>query len=85
MTAHNLAWKLALVIKKQAADPERLLDSYTEERMPIIRETVNMTSRLVALMKRAGAWYSGFFAFLLSTAIGYKSVQRALLPNVLQA
>ena len=29
--AHNLGWKLALVIKQQAADPDKLLDSYTFE------------------------------------------------------
>jgi 2-polyprenyl-6-methoxyphenol hydroxylase-like FAD-dependent oxidoreductase len=29
--AHNLAWKLAEVINGQSADPEKLLDSYTEE------------------------------------------------------
>jgi hypothetical protein len=29
--AHNLAWKLALVVKGQAADADKLLDSYTAE------------------------------------------------------
>ena len=29
--AHNLAWKLAAVIKGHAIDSEKLLDSYTEE------------------------------------------------------
>jgi len=29
--AHNLAWKLATVIKGQAVDSDKLLDSYTEE------------------------------------------------------
>jgi hypothetical protein len=29
--AHNLAWKLAVAVKGQAADKDKLLDSYTEE------------------------------------------------------
>ncbi len=36
--AHNLAWKLALVIKGQA--PERLLESYERERKPVAEFTV---------------------------------------------
>jgi len=29
--AHNLGWKLAVVINGQAADSDKLLDSYTAE------------------------------------------------------
>jgi len=36
--AHNLAWKLALVLKEQAHP--RLLDSYESERWPVVRFTV---------------------------------------------
>ena len=34
LLAHNLAWKLAMVLKGQATDPEKLLDSYSEEVSP---------------------------------------------------
>jgi hypothetical protein len=36
--AHNLAWKLAAVLKGQA--DESLLDTYEEERLPVVRMTV---------------------------------------------
>jgi 2-polyprenyl-6-methoxyphenol hydroxylase-like FAD-dependent oxidoreductase len=36
--AHNLAWKLAAVLKGQAG--ESLLDTYEEERLPVVRMTV---------------------------------------------
>lgn len=39
--AFNLAWKLALVIEGKAADA--LLDSYTEERIPIARQVLQGT------------------------------------------
>ncbi len=42
--AHNLAWKLALVIKEKAN--KSLLDSYQLERYPIVNETVNQTEFL---------------------------------------
>lgn len=37
--AHNLAWKLALVLKGQAG--EALLDTYEEERLPVAKGTVD--------------------------------------------
>lgn len=33
--AHNLAWKLAEAVKRQAAQPNRLLQSYETERKPV--------------------------------------------------
>ena len=42
--AYNLAWKLALVIKKKATD--FLLDTYTEERITIARKLVQSTSNI---------------------------------------
>ncbi len=50
--AHNLAWKLALVINRQADD--RLLDSYESERKPVATFTVEQAfSRYVA---RTAPW-----------------------------
>lgn len=36
--AYNLAWKLALVIERKAA--ERLVDTYEEERKPVARRVL---------------------------------------------
>jgi 2-polyprenyl-6-methoxyphenol hydroxylase-like FAD-dependent oxidoreductase len=50
--AHNLAWKLALVLKGYA--PERLLDSYASERKPVAHFTVEQAfSRYVT---RTAPW-----------------------------
>jgi FAD binding domain len=36
--AHNLGWKLAVVINGQAVDSDKLLDSYTAEvRTPVVK------------------------------------------------
>jgi 2-polyprenyl-6-methoxyphenol hydroxylase-like FAD-dependent oxidoreductase len=45
--AHNLAWKLALVIAGQA-DPA-LLDTYNEERLPVAQRLVRTTDRVFRL------------------------------------
>ncbi|MEV5964264.1 FAD-dependent monooxygenase [Kribbella sp. NPDC051952] len=43
--AHNLAWKLAAVIKGQAGEP--LLDSYADERRPVARTTLRVALELL--------------------------------------
>ncbi|KAI8582935.1 hypothetical protein K450DRAFT_225548 [Umbelopsis ramanniana AG] len=44
--ANNLAWKISSVLKNTAENPEVLLDSYYEERYPIIDTTINGTGRM---------------------------------------
>jgi 3-(3-hydroxy-phenyl)propionate hydroxylase len=46
--AANLAWKLAAVVQGRA--PEALLDSYTSERAPHVREYIELAVRLGALL-----------------------------------
>ncbi|KAI0037163.1 FAD binding domain-containing protein [Vararia minispora EC-137] len=51
MDAMNVCWKLALICKNYA--PESLLDSFPEERMPVIEEMLQMTTGLfMNVMKR---------------------------------
>ena len=40
----NLSWKLALVIRGRAS--ARLLETYGEERLPVIRDVLTKTERL---------------------------------------
>ena len=53
----NLAWKLALVLKGQA--PPALLDTYEQERLPVIRDVLANTEGLtnvIASEKQFGPW-----------------------------
>jgi FAD binding domain len=53
----NLAWKLALVLKGQA--PPALLDTYEQERLPVIRDVLAHTEGLtnvIASEKQFGPW-----------------------------
>jgi 2-polyprenyl-6-methoxyphenol hydroxylase-like FAD-dependent oxidoreductase len=53
----NLAWKLALVLKGQA--PPALLDTYEQERLPVIRDVLAHTegmTNVIASEKQFGPW-----------------------------
>jgi len=52
--AYNLAWKLALVVKKQASS--QLLRTYNEERLPIAKNLVKTTDRVFSLIIRQDFW-----------------------------
>ena len=45
--AHNLAWKLAMVLRGHA--PDSLLESYTAEREPVARSVLALTENLTAI------------------------------------
>ncbi|NHC15579.1 FAD-dependent monooxygenase [Motilibacter deserti] len=59
--AHNLAWKLALVVRGAARD--RLLDSYDAERRPVaraaLRDTAAEERRVLAGESRMARWVRG--------------------------
>ena len=52
----NLAWKLALVLKGQA--PPRLLDTYEQERLPVIRDVLAKTEGMTNVIGagNVGPW-----------------------------
>ena len=52
--AHNLAWKLALVINNKA--PESLLDSYQQERHPVAHKIVSQTTAATRFISLKSAW-----------------------------
>ncbi|CAG8588374.1 4136_t:CDS:2, partial [Scutellospora calospora] len=58
--AHNLAFKLVLVIKNQAVDPDKLLNSYEQERYPVGKNVVSGTS-FVTKMVDKNDFISTFF------------------------
>jgi 4,5-epoxidase len=48
MDAHNLAWKLALVVGGRA--PDSLLDTYGQERVPVASSVLGFTDKLTGLL-----------------------------------
>ncbi|KAG0034441.1 hypothetical protein BGZ81_004691 [Podila clonocystis] len=66
LDAHNLAWKLALVLNKLA--PSRLLLSYQEERIPMADRAIALSSKLLAGNSDKGVVFHYFKLLLLMVA-----------------
>ncbi|KAG0180911.1 hypothetical protein DFQ29_009849 [Apophysomyces sp. BC1021] len=63
LDAHNLAWKLSLVLNGQSSDPEALLDSYSSEREPHVEQTMRATGNATEI-----ALTRGFFTDILRSS-----------------
>ncbi|KAF0401851.1 FAD binding domain-containing protein [Gigaspora margarita] len=57
--AHNLAFKLALVIRNQAADDKKLLDSYEHERYPVGKNVIKGTGYFTKILS-GNDYFSSF-------------------------
>ena len=84
--AYNLAWKLALVVKRHA-EP-RLLDSYEEERVPVAQALLNGTDRAFRLVVTDN-WFAGLLrtkilARLAAFAVNRKTVQKLAFRTISQ-
>lgn len=66
--AHNLAWKLAFVLKG-IANPA-LLDTYNEERLPFAQSLLNFTDKGFSLMAGGNWWLRNFRKYILLSVIG---------------
>lgn len=67
--AHNLAWKLALVMRGEASS--LLLNSYEAERLPVIHEIVKSTERMTRVMAsrwRFMSWVRRLFFTIVSSS-----------------
>ena len=84
--AHNLAWKLALVVQGQAHPA--LLDSYAAEREPIARQLLNTTDRAFKLVvsdgRVAGLLRTRVLARIGAFAMGFERIQRLAFRVVSQ-
>jgi 2-polyprenyl-6-methoxyphenol hydroxylase-like FAD-dependent oxidoreductase len=79
--AINLAWKLALVCRGEAAE-EPLLDSYSTERSEIGRQVLANAGRLTQMAMLKGALLQGLRNHMAALLFGLSPVRRAM-NNVL--
>jgi 2-polyprenyl-6-methoxyphenol hydroxylase-like FAD-dependent oxidoreductase len=84
--AYNLAWKLALVVKGEAAPA--LLDTYEDERIKVAQRLLNTTDRAFRLVV-SDNWLAGLFrtkvmARIVAFAMGRKFIRRLAFRTVSQ-
>jgi 2-polyprenyl-6-methoxyphenol hydroxylase-like FAD-dependent oxidoreductase len=72
--AHNLAWKLALVVRGRAS-PE-LLDSYDREREPVARAVLDFTEKLTRVACMRGWFWPRVRTALVNAVIPFGVAQR---------
>ena len=77
--AYNLAWKLALVVKKQAS--EALLNSYEEERIPVAQRLLNTTDRAFKLIV-SDNWFAGVFRTKILARIAAFAISREAIQEI---
>ncbi|HTI15978.1 MAG TPA: FAD-dependent monooxygenase [Dictyobacter sp.] len=75
--AHNLAWKLAAVIRGQATPA--LLRSYEEERQPVARETVTQASTQLETAQRQSQSADQSARDSMATILGYRYRSAAII------
>lgn len=78
----NLSWKLALVMKGQA-DP-KLLDTYTDDRLPVIQNVLNLTEGLTDFLGNQSLLYRSAFNLIAPWVAGREFVQRTVTQRMNQ-
>lgn len=61
----NLGWKLSVVLKGQAADPEALLDSYSTERRRVGEHLINRTDKMFGFVSAPDSLFARFCNIIL--------------------
>ena len=84
--AYNLAWKLALVIKKRATPA--LLESYGQERIPVAKALLSGTDRAFRIVV-SDSWFLGLLrtkvlSRIAAFAVNRKAMQRIAFRTVSQ-
>ncbi|ORY99425.1 FAD binding domain-domain-containing protein [Syncephalastrum racemosum] len=82
--ADNLAWKLSLVLRGLASDPEKLLDSYSAERIPVAEATLKTTGQMTRMMLSDRWSISLFRSYILPHVLSLSWVKEMGVANFLQ-
>ena len=78
----NLAWKLALVYHGRATP--KLLATYDEDRLPVIRDVLQRTEALTDVIKVENAWFRSAFNHVAPLVVGTGFVQDKATATVSQ-
>ncbi len=81
--AHNLAWKLALVVSGQAGDA--LLDTYSEERVKAARENLSAGIKSTEFMSPPNFAFQWMRTAALSLAVKHQWIRSLINPRQTQA
>lgn len=78
--AHNLAWKLAMVLRGNA--PESLLETYTAEREPVARSVTALTENLTAVASLRQPISQKIRNRLIPVLAGFEVIEKRVVDRV---
>ncbi|GAA5816293.1 hypothetical protein MFLAVUS_009819 [Mucor flavus] len=82
--ADNLAWKMSHVLKGLVANPEELLDSYSIEREPHAKSTIETTGSATKTALTEDGFMSNLRGILISAALMVPQIRRYAFNNTMQ-
>ncbi|KAI7878459.1 hypothetical protein K492DRAFT_170794 [Lichtheimia hyalospora FSU 10163] len=83
--AHNLAWKLSFVLGGLCPDPEKLLNSYSSEREPIVKMTMDYLGECMKTgLVKQGSTRAAIGRFFLSSLCNIGWLNKLIMSFVLQ-
>ncbi|ORX46719.1 FAD/NAD(P)-binding domain-containing protein [Hesseltinella vesiculosa] len=82
--ANNLAWKLSLALKGQAADVEKLLDSYSEERVPMVKEVMETAGAITRVGFNDNIFASALRYIVISAAFKIPQARNMFVNRLMQ-
>src|SRR3990167_2006225 len=80
--AHNLAWKLALVIQGRA--DEKLLDSYQDERKPVIKDVVDTTERFTKILMISNPFILFIRKYIIKLMLSIPAIRNYITQRMTQ-
>ncbi|KAI9251920.1 FAD binding domain-containing protein [Phascolomyces articulosus] len=82
--ADNLAWKISLVLKGLSSDPEKLLESYSVERSPIVESTMRNTGSATRLGLLKSTIISLIATYIAPIIMSFDSITTPIAQKVMQ-
>ncbi|KAI9261425.1 FAD binding domain-containing protein [Phascolomyces articulosus] len=79
----NLGWKLSLVLKGLSSDDEKLLDSYTIEREPIVAATLQTTGSATRFSLTKGPLLATV-GYVLTGALSFDYLKNSIVTTMMQ-
>ncbi|KAI8096479.1 FAD binding domain-containing protein [Halteromyces radiatus] len=82
--AENLAWKLSMVLKGEASDPEKVLDSYTIEREPMVKAVMTTAGSLTRMVFSQTYFMSLLRYLIISAVFNITFLRRSIVTRLMQ-
>ncbi|KAI8370046.1 FAD binding domain-containing protein [Choanephora cucurbitarum] len=82
--AFNLCWKLSDVLSGVSSDPDRLLDSYSNEREPIAKAVIQDTGNTTEAGLSSSTWFQAVRTIAMKVALTFPFIRHFAFTKLMQ-